>query len=807
MIVEMSNREKIALAGLLHDIGKMLNRSTNFMNKNDIIKREHPYLSKWFVEYLERNFLIEKNRELEEMVLRHHESQFVPEELWPSKIEDRRLRRMATIISVADNYSSAERDEDNTTKRNFKTVPLDCLFSTVSLDKKIENSDKNRYHIAPFSYNNIFPSSFEENGDEELERHINNFLEEVRNIKAESFDTLYTALRELIKKYCWCIPSDTQKNFCDISLYDHLTTTSAIALSIYDYLDEKEEDFSKGTFVNIKNSKKEDYFLLIGGDISGIQSYIFGIKSTEGASKRLRFRSFFIKLLTDIISYKLIKELDLKISNIIIASSGKFFILAPNNQYIKSKLEKVVKEINNFLYREYLGDIFFNCSNIELSGEDLGLKFSKKYSEINDLLNENKFFKFADEVFENQLFEQKVFNKNIDENSEIQQCKICGKRLTIKNENCDYCNRDFELGEKIVKTKKIGFYLSDNKIEEDLEIFGVKCKFYNNEVIEDTPFLVVSYEDTSFDNNYPEIRDYYGGLTSKDSSGNTMTFEDIAKLSASKNLGLLKGDVDNLGLIMSYGLKNDEIDEEGNLLKDITSISRIATMSRMLNSFFSYWIKERLKEENIYYIVYAGGDDFMILAPWNKLIDKANEIRKEFSNFTGENENITLTCAITLLKAKDPIYYGAKLVQEEEEFGKISGKNGIVLFDRYIPWENFYEVERLIDFLDKNMKENVFSQAFIYRLLKYTSMAEEYYISKNGKYLKYMSDFTYDVSRNIIDKKILPSNSEEIKILSSYFGIESIVSERKKEFLARYMRVVLNYVVRKNRGGNIDVQQ
>ena len=31
MIVEMSNREKIALAGLLHDIGKMLNRSTNLI--------------------------------------------------------------------------------------------------------------------------------------------------------------------------------------------------------------------------------------------------------------------------------------------------------------------------------------------------------------------------------------------------------------------------------------------------------------------------------------------------------------------------------------------------------------------------------------------------------------------------------------------------------------------------------------------------------------------------------------------------------------------------------------------------------
>ena len=78
------------------------------------------------------------------------------------------------------------------------------------------------------------------------------------------------------------------------------------------------------------------------------------------------------------------------------------------------------------------------------------------------------------------------------------------------------------------------------------------------------------------------------------------------------------------------------------------------------------------------------------------------------------------------------------------------------------------------------MKKSIFSQAFIYRLLKYTSMAEEYLITKNGKYLKYISDFTYDISRNLIDKKILASNSDEIKILNSYFGIESIVSERKK---------------------------
>ena len=179
---------------------------------------------------------------------------------------------------------------------------------------------------------------------------------------------------------------------------------------------------------------------------------------------------------------------------------------------------------------------------------------------------------------------------------------------------------NFELGEKVTKIKKIAFYLENFEIQEDLELFGIKCKFYNEETIENNPFLVVSYEDLTFNNDYPEIRDYYGGITPINTSGNTMTFEEIASLSSSNNLGLLKGDVDNLGIIINYGLKTTELDEEGNTLKDITSISRISTISRMLNSFFSYWIKENLQQDNIYYIVYAGGDDFMIVGPWDKLI-------------------------------------------------------------------------------------------------------------------------------------------------------------------------------------------
>ena len=84
-------------------------------------------------------------------------------------------------------------------------------------------------------------------------------------------------------------------------------------------------------------------------------------------------------------------------------------------------------------------------------------------------------------------------------------------------------------------------------------------------------------------------------------------------------------------------------------------------------------------------------------------------------------------------------------------------------------------------------------------------MAEEYKRTKNSKYLKYLSDFSYDVGRNLASKlknKVKnPLEDERIARLNDYFGIESVFGDKsKQEFLSNYMRVVLNYVIRKNRG-------
>lgn len=93
----------------------------------------------------------------------------------------------------------------------------------------------------------------------------------------------------------------------------------------------------------------------------------------------------------------------------------------------------------------------------------------------------------------------------------------------------------------------------------------------------------------------------------KPRDGEPLYFDCIANKSGGKKLlGYLKADVDNLGSLFAYGLGDD--------LQDRNSISRLATLSRMLDLFFSGRIEQLLSiEYTDCYSVFSGGDDLLII--------------------------------------------------------------------------------------------------------------------------------------------------------------------------------------------------
>ena len=855
----LENMEQVvSLAGLLHDFGKFTNRSSNYVKniKNKEYKTfKHSVLSKEFICFLEENNIIESSELLEnlkELVLKHHESDiFSKVNLSVKNIENEKLQRIGNIIASSDNYSASERRDEpveyNKENINWMTKPLNPIFETISLKNDVnENKTSNfAYKLNTLNYEAIFSKqltketnkdSFKGNCEEVLYKHICNFFEEIKKIDSNSYDIFFSQLYLLMEKYMWCIASDTQINISDISLFDHLKSTSALALASYKYY--KENNILEN---ETQPLKKTEQFKVLVGDVSGIQNFIYdGIKS-EGAAKILRGKSFFVKMISDAIALYIIKEFELSLTNIILTAGGKFYILLQNTSDSMKKVEKIKEKLNNYLYKEFFGQLFVNIVTLEANGDEIAKKFTKILEKGNRELNWQKDKRFFNQIKENPIFDvgyrddgttalDRLNEKFKEMGGQIPKARFIGIRYNYKADN----KETFE----VIENMSIQFF----KSKKDINISG------KNEKID----LVISLNNVEIVENYPTISRFISNYAPLEEEKNSLkSFEDISNAATgNKKIAVYKADVDNLGMIFSIGLKkkknvsDEELEKiEENDEKDYRSISRISTLSRNMEYFFSYWMNSIFKKEKVeislgnkvkkeielsdIYVLYSGGDDLVIIGPWDKIIYVSYFIRKNFEKFVTKNEEITLSGGIAISHPKLKIINGIDMAGELEEKAKEidKGKNALTLFGKSFKWNEF---EKIFEFAEKLQKiygnreeRGIITQAFLYRCLNYAEMAEKLYKSlleidnnsKAGKnldfsLLTYISKFEYDYGRNILPKleeleskaKKSKEDEEKIEIIKELRNkfIEEI-DNRRGNFLTKYMRIVLNYIIYLNR--------
>ena len=855
----LENMEQVvSLAGLLHDFGKFTNRSSNYVEniKNKEYKTfKHPVLSKEFVCFLEENNIIESSELLEnlkELVLKHHESDiFSKVNLSVKNIENEKLQRIGNIIASSDNYSASERRDEpieyNKENINWMTKPLNPIFETISLKNDVnENKTSNfAYKLNTLNYEAIFSKqltketnkdSFKGNREEELYKHICNFFEEIKKIDSNSYDIFFSQLYLLMEKYMWCIASDTQINISDISLFDHLKSTSALALASYKY--HKENNILEN---GAQPSAEIEQFKVLIGDVSGIQNFIYdGIKS-EGAAKTLRGKSFFVKMVSDAIALYIIKEFDLSLTNIILTAGGKFYILLQNTEDSIKKIEEIKEKLNNYLYKEFFGQLFVNIVTLEANGNEIAKKFTKILEKGNRELNWQKDKRFFNQIKKNPIFDvayrndgttalDRLNEKFKEMGGKIPKAKFIGIRYSHKADN----NETFE----VIENMSIQFFKSKEEINTSgkNEKIDLVISLNNVEIVENYPTIV------RFISNYAPLKERKDSLKSFENISNSAT--------GNKKIAVYKADVDNLGMIFSIGLKkkknisDEELEKiEENDEKDYRSISRISTLSRNMEYFFSYWMNSIFKKEKVeislgnkvkkeielndIYVLYSGGDDLVIIGPWDKIIYVSYFIRKNFEKFVTENNEITLSGGIAISHPKLRIINGIDSAGELEEKSKEidKDKNALTLFGKSFKWNEF---EKIFEFAEKLQKiygnreeSGIITQTFLYRCLNYTEMAEKLYESlsrvdksnKAGKnidfnLLTYVSKFEYDYGRNMLPKlreletKEKKSKEDEEKIeiikeLRSKFMEE--INDEKGNFLTKYMKIVLNYIIYLNR--------
>lgn len=695
----MKEKEILIKGALLHDIGKVCYRA---MNK----RINHSKLGGDFLEqYLKPN---EETERLLNCVRYHHKDY-----LQKAKLDKNDL---AYIVYEADNIASGmDRRENEGEEKGFDPkLNLDSIFSVFYSDKEIQVA--NKYPLIYKDINKAFnyprkDISLATNSNYEalLNKIKSHFI--TKDISQISINQLLQILEEGFSY----VPSSTNRaEVCDISLYVHSKITSAVASCMKLYFDEQQiQDYKKYCFNSgSKIFRNEKIYLLISGDISGIQDFIYTIPS-KGALKTLRGRSLYIDLLLEEFIDEYLEQIGLSRANVLYSGGGHFYILVPNIEDTKKAIDKLQARMNRWLMENIGINLYLAIGMAECSANNLMKSEAQGnlFATVNKKLKDDKTIRYS----KDEDFLEYIFNVEKEKDTAKKECNICHNlvdKLWKYNSDeeiaCEFCLNLYKLGQDIL-TQDLVFVISGEKIDGGIKIFGKDKDLYMYAVnIEDIDMfkgkILRIYSKNNLLENDLAIRLYLADYSAKNENDEVMTFDDLAKSSCKidkgiKRLGVLRLDVDDLGIAFSSGFVNDKDKIEDNLR--YATLSRYADLSKDISMFFKVAINKicagdltgcvdfEEKAFNIFgiakaqkrkvNIIYAGGDDLFLVGAWDEVLEVAIDINRAFKQFT--NGKLTLSAGMAMFSPTYPISKMAEIAGLLVQMSKNrKDKNSIALF-------------------------------------------------------------------------------------------------------------------------------
>ncbi len=695
----MKEKEILIKGALLHDIGKVCYRA--------IKKRiNHSKLGGDFLEqYLKPN---EETERLLNCVRYHHKDY-----LQKAKLDKNDL---AYIVYEADNIASGmDRRENEGEEKGFDPkLNLDSIFSVFYSDKEIQVANK-----YPLIYKDINKAFNYPRKDISLATNSNYeaLLNKIKShfITKDINQISINQLLQIIEEGFSYVPSSTNRaEVCDISLYVHSKITSAVASCMKLYFDEQQiQDYKKYCFNSgSKIFRNEKIYLLVSGYISGIQDFIYTIPS-KGALKTLRGRSLYIDLLLEEFIDEYLEQIGLSRANVLYSGGGHFYILAPNIEDTKKAIDKLQAKMNRWLMENIGINLYLAIGTVECSANNLMKSEAQGnlFAIVNKKLKDDKTIRYS----KDEDFLEYIFNVEKEKDTAKKECNICHNlvdKLWKYNSDeeiaCEFCLNLYKLGQDIL-TQDLVFVISEEKIDGGIKIFGKDKDLYMYAVnIEDIDMfkgkILRIYSKNNLLENDLAIRLYLADYSAKNENDEVMTFDDLAKSSCKtdkgiKRLGVLRLDVDDLGIAFSSGFVSDKDKIEDNLR--YATLSRYADLSKDISMFFKVAINKicagdltggvdfEEKAFNIFgiakapkrkvNIIYAGGDDLFLVGAWDEVLEVAIDINRAFKQFT--NGRLTLSAGMAMFSPTYPISKMAEIAGLLVQMSKSKkDKNSIALF-------------------------------------------------------------------------------------------------------------------------------
>lgn len=813
-------KNQIIIASLLHDIGKFWQRGDDFISKSENLDKEveswgwlvptnpksgnpgyqHAIWTYQFLENKKASFdklgLWNNAEKISELSAKHH----LPDTLLQAMIQ------MADWWSSGIDRNALASEEDVVKSLNidwgkfaFKKVPLHSIFDQMQVNG-VDVNGSHAYRLRALDISSeeaVFPFFLSGEETEKLkadslrkdyEELWKQFDDEFDKLPTGNYEAFSTSLLYLLKKYTWCIPSSTV-DVPNVSLFEHLKTTAAIAGCLYDHWQENPESF-KYENKRINLNEGVDPLLMCCLDLSGIQSFIYDVASSK-AYKSLKGRSFYLQLMLEQALSFILTGLGQGLENIIYSSGGKAYFLLPNTLLVKGKLPSLLKELEKSLWKEHNGKIFAvfgkvsfrydftpGSNNGLISSQEIGPdgiaieELGRLWKAVSDITANQKSRRFSSLVVEE--FEE-LFTEDGRKAFEAQETEICavtgepiigeygfigkkGEEIKVLPEveaqtklgaalkDCDFLISYAGEKEDTISASGKGAGVYFPKIQRHGHLFRTAEELEGGELFRkmqsrpQTTFLSIndsrflwSSKPAGSQAGYGFM--FYGGNKqpeiSDDGNFRTRALEELCWHNAENEndgyskLGILRMDVDNLGQLFINGFPEHQ-----------KSFAGYGTLSFQLDLFFSGYLNT-IRNSQVYKdhvaILYSGGDDVFAVGRWDKVLGFALEVRQKFQRFVGRSD-ISISAGLAIVDRKYPIYKAAEIAGDAEKAAKnykgssmgLPNKNAITFFSETVSWEReFPEVKELKERLVYLCETQNMSRSLLHQLQRYKAFRDE----------------------------------------------------------------------------------
>lgn len=420
--------------------------------------------------------------------------------------------------------------------------------------------------------------------------------------------------------------------------------------------------------------------LFVGGDLSGIQRFLYNISSKKAAVS-LKGRSFYLRQLMENVCSDIKRAVEAngaKAVDVIYSSGGKFYLLTDNTPQIVEAVETCAKQAKQNLWEEHKGQLGLNISYVAFDEhpdgtidcqDALGQKPGYLWKIVNADFVHQKSQKFKDLLTENY---QDFFDP-IPVGGKPKVCAVTG----IESEDCVKIPKD----------------------DEDEEMYVLPSVYEQ----------IKEGEKLCREDGFRSFKDYAGN----------------------SDLGVLRMDVDGLGKRICDGF--DYIGQYKTFSKRLVDFFEKETKI----------IQQELAFKPYLNIIYAGGDDLFVVGHWNKVIDFAERIRQETNNRFG-NDGISISGGIAVVQPKFPISKAAELAGDAENAAKQfrnGEKNAFHMLGKTVSWDKEFDYVKSFKQQFVSLIDNYeLSKGILHKLMLYSSIADRNKVlRKEGK----PEDFSY----------------------------------------------------------------